>query len=84
MPEGVGSFKPVRSVGEFKTVRLDEASAEVMYIGLAAPGSLGSEAAWQIKRVTTSATSGETSIEWADGNTEFDNIWDDRDQLAYS
>lgn len=61
---------------------LDEASATISYVGEAAAGTAQSAAAWRIKRITTSG--GSLTIEWADGNTNFDNIWANRVALTYS
>lgn len=51
------------------------------YIGNAAIGSATSGAVWQIKRLD--ATSGLIKL-WADGNDNYDNIWDNRASLSYS
>ena len=51
------------------------------YIGNAAIGSATSAAVWQIKRLDE--TSGLIKL-WADGNANFDNIWDNRASLSYS
>lgn len=61
---------------------VDEASATVTYIGKAEPGSAESAAVWQIKRITISGS--ETITTWADGNVNFDNVWDNRASLTYS
>lgn len=61
---------------------VDEASATVTYVGEAAVGSSLSTALWRIKRLTQSGTV--LLIEWADGNSNFDNIWDNRASLSYS
>lgn len=61
-------------------LRLDEA-APYTYVGEAAPGSLPSAAVWRIKRIDE--TSG-LVITWADGNSNFDNLWDNRTTLSYS
>jgi hypothetical protein len=61
--------------------RVDEASGTVTYIGIASVGTLASEAKWQIYRMTISGT--ETIIEYADGNAEFDNVWNNRASLTY-
>ncbi len=53
-----------------------------IYIGLAFPGSASSEAVWQIRRFTYSGTNVEL-IEFADLDTEFDNVWDSRTTLTY-
>ena len=62
-------------------LRLDEASATVSYIGEATTGSATSSAVWRIKKMDT--TTG-TVITWADGNDNFDNVWDNRASLSYS
>ena len=35
---------------------------------------------WRIKRISTSSG---VIVEWADGNVNFDNVWDDRASLSY-
>lgn len=64
------------------TMLVDEASATTTYIGEADPGTEGSAASWRIKRVSVSGSV--TSIEWADGDTSFNNVWDNRATLSYS
>lgn len=81
MAETIGLFAPTRTPGDFKALRLDE-TGTVTYIGLAAIGAAASAAVWQIKRLTDEPPL--TTIEWADGNAEFDNVWDDRASLNYS
>lgn len=61
---------------------LDEASTTVTYVGEAATGTAANAALWRIKRLTQSGTV--LMIEWADGNGNFDNIWDSRATLSYS
>lgn len=51
------------------------------YVGYAPSGSLDSQAVWQIMRIDTSAGD---KVEYADGNTLFDNVWDNRASLNYS
>lgn len=62
--------------------RVDEASATVTYVGQAQDGSDIADPVWQIQRITSSG--GATEIEWADGNNDFDNVWDDRSSLTYN
>ena len=65
-------------------VRIDEVGS-IIYVGNAAPGALESGAVWRIQRITfTTAGEADADIEWADGNSAFDNIWDDRATLSYS
>lgn len=54
-----------------------------IYIGLAAPGSLTSEAKWQIKKITYDG-SNPTEIKFADGSPSFNQIYDDRASLTYT
>jgi hypothetical protein len=58
-------------------------SPEAMYEGWAAPGSATSDAIWAIRKHTYSGTHVVLS-EWADGDSKFDNVWDDRTTLSYS
>lgn len=56
--------------------RLDETTtADVIYVGVATSGSATSSAVWQIKKIDMS---GDLIITLADGNEEFDNVWDNR------
>lgn len=64
------------------TTKLDEASADVIYIGSAKLGTADSAASWQIRKIETAGNV--TSILYADGDRRFDNIWDNRASLTYS
>lgn len=66
---------------EYET-RLDEPSSTTTYVGKAAIDSDPAGSVWQIKRILISGT--ETIIEWADGDSSFDKVWDDRASLSYS
>jgi hypothetical protein len=61
----------------------DEASATVTYMGYAAPNALTSNPVWKILRITISGSTIYT-LESADGDHEFNNIWDNRASLSYS
>jgi len=63
------------------TLRIDAASSTVTYIGTAAAGSATSAAVWQVKKIDSSSG---TSILFADGNINYDNVWDNRASLSYS
>ncbi len=55
-----------------------------LYIGRAEPGALLSAAVWSISRsVIASGADNDTSQRWADGDSNFDNVWDDRLILSY-
>lgn len=60
----------------------DDASATVSYYGWASPGIATSTAAWRIMKKTVAGTV--TSYTWADGDLNFDNIWNNRASLSYS
>jgi len=60
-------------------------ASDLIYIGEATPGTATSAASWRIQRVNTSdGTDSDIAIEWADGNANFDNVWDDHLTLTYS
>ena len=54
-----------------------------IYKGEAAVGSAESAAAWRIRKLTLNAESDVTEV-WADGDANFDNVWDDRLTIIYS
>jgi hypothetical protein len=66
---------------EYET-RVDEPSSTTTYVGQASVGSDISDSVWRIKRILVSGT--ETIIEWADGDSNFDNVWNNRASLTYS
>ena len=61
---------------------IDDVSGTTFYIGEAQPGELTSAASWRIKRVVF--TGDDSSTKYADGDVNFDNIWDNRASLSYS
>lgn len=63
------------------TTIYDEATSTIAYLGNALPGISTSSAFWRISKINT--TSGVITT-WADGNSNFDNIWADRLSLNYS
>ena len=65
----------------------EEDGGDTLYIGDALPGTVNSSATWSIKKIVfTEDVGGNTDavITWADGNSNRDNIWDDRLSLTYS
>lgn len=68
------------SISDLLALRLEEVGS-VVYIGEAAIGSATNAAVWRIKKIDE--TSG-LIITWADGNSNFDNVWDLRADLTYS
>jgi hypothetical protein len=82
--QGGASFAPIVSplekLAQKYALRLVEDSPYT-YIGKAVTGSGEGDAVWQIFRMDD--TSG-LAIEWADGNSSFDNIWSNYATLSYS
>lgn len=73
---------PVSSVFKAQAFRTDATStADVTYLGWATPGTTTSSASWKIAKVDESS---DAFITWADGNANYDNVWDDRVSLSYS
>jgi len=60
-------------------IRQDE-DATHRWTGLATPGSATSAAVWQISRETIA----DGTVLWADGDSNFNNIWNDHLTLTYS
>jgi len=61
-----------------------DSNGRIIYQGFAEPGTATSTAGWLIIKFTyedTDATFSPSSKLFADGNTQFDNIWDDRASL---
>lgn len=56
---------------------------EVTYRGDALPGTLTSAALWRVQRLTIQSD-GDTEVLFADGDDNFDNVWDNRLSLSYS
>ena len=73
-------FKGVQIVPN-KTL-IDEVDADTTYIGVSKQGGSTSEAIWMIRKITTVDTV--TSILFADGDDQYNNVWDDRVSLSYS
>ena len=59
----------------------DYSTTDVTYVGYAPPGTATSIAKWRIQKIDE--TTG-TVVSWADGDTLYDNIWDNRVSLSYS
>ena len=64
------------------TLRLDDVGGGTTYVGEAIPSTLTSAALWRIKRLVE--TGPDIEILWADGDANFNNVWDDRVSLSYS
>ena len=65
--------------------KVDEANGSTTYIGEADIASDGTSAVWRIRRVIEDTAAGTIStITWCDGDSKFNNIWDNRGTLSYS
>ena len=64
-----------------RALRFDDSANPILYLGAAEPGSATASAVWRIQRFDV--TSGVTST-FADGNDNFDNVWNNRAALSYS
>jgi hypothetical protein len=60
---------------------LDDAGGGITYVGTASPGSSINSPVWRIKQILT--TGADLRILWADGDSEFNNVWADRASLSY-
>lgn len=60
---------------------IDDSASPVTYIGKAIPGSDTADAVWQVRKLDE--TTG-LVMTYADGNSSYDNVWDDRASLTYS
>jgi hypothetical protein len=66
-----------------KDLRINSSNSLISYLGEAEPGSNTGNAVWRVRRITETST-GEVRVDWADGNGNFDNIFDNRESLSYS
>jgi hypothetical protein len=72
----------IPTVGVNLAVRIDDTTtADTTYIGKAPIGTATSSASWQIASLATSSGLIKT---WADGDAQFNNIWDNRASLTYN
>lgn len=69
---------------QYATIIDTTTTANTIYFGFVAVGSVAdtSSAIWRILRMVDS--SGVLTFAYADGDTNFDNIWSDRTSLSYS
>lgn len=72
--------------GPFHTIVMAYNGSDLLeYVGWALPGSGGSTALaiWRIAKLAYSGTL-LTSVKWAEGDVDFEHIWDNRAALSYS
>lgn len=66
------------------TEEIDFVGDDIVYRGWANPGTTTNLALWRIRRTRFIGADGDVVHDWADGNGNFDNIWDDRLLKTYS
>lgn len=54
-----------------------------IYVGEATPGTAKTTGHWRIRFLTFDVNNNPTDIQWAESNTDFDKVWDDRAAYAY-
>ncbi len=74
----------LKCCGDCQETRIDESDPLSIYYGVAVAGSATNQAVWSIRRETKTKENDIVIVEWADGNELFDNIWDERRNLAYA
>lgn len=62
-------------------LKLDQVTSTLFYVGEATIAAPTSSPIWRIRKIDTSTG---VDIKWADGNSNFDNVWDNRSSLTYS
>ena len=65
------------------TTNYDSVSTTLAYVGKAVAGAQSTGAVWQVKRLVFNAE-GDVTTTFADGDSGFNNIWNDRASLTYS
>lgn len=59
----------------------DYTTTDIIYVGKAALTSTGSQSVWQIQKLDKTTGLSKT---WADGDGNYDNVWDNRASLSYN
>lgn len=81
MPFGVQSY----DWGNPHRQKADNSGLPTSQIFGAAPtGAATSRPFWRIFKVTYDANGAMTSIDFAEGSTEYDKVWDDRNSYTYT
>ena len=75
----------INSLENTFTLAVDyDASNNPIYVGYAVSGSAKNAAVWRIMKITYDVNNNPTDVQWADGDVEFNNIWDNRVGGSYS
>lgn len=65
-------------------VLVDVVSSVLTYMGWANGGTATSADTWEIAKIEYDESGNMISLKWADGNGNFNNVWDDRATYTYS
>ena len=82
----VDNFTGTPLEGKGLTIELDYAGGpgdSPVYVGYAQPGILTSDPSWKIMRLDYNGSNIIRRL-WANGNTKFDYVWDDRATYSFS
>ena len=62
---------------------IEDVYGDITYYGYSIPGAIDktNQAIWKIKKIDETS---DMIVSWADGNANYDNIWDNRAALSYS
>jgi hypothetical protein len=63
---------------------IDFVGEDTVYRGWSNPGTTSDLPLWRIRRTRFIGAEGDVIHDWADGNGNFDNVWDDRLSKPYS
>lgn len=85
-------FTPLNSFTQTQQVTVNQIGSKIVYdndksannkeyFGWAKIGIATSAAKWKIMRITY--VGDDFTVEWADGNQLYDNVWDNRTSLTY-
>lgn len=77
--DGSVSTSPASSNNVF--MEYDSGDSNIIYIGEAANGTATSAASWKVTKLDTTSL---LAVKYADGNLNYDNVWDNRESLTYS
>lgn len=69
------------NAAKIEPIYTDESNPNTIYKGWAKALGNGADPIWAIQKITRAADV--VTLEWADGNQQYDNIWDNRLQLQY-
>ena len=60
-----------------------DANGNIIYIGFAEPGSSEDKPVWAIKKIEYDDKGNLAAVKWAEGNNNFDKIWNNRATYSY-